>query len=213
DGFEERLGGLTKIGPNALPQTFNAKLTTPLILHLHNAVSEKEKQIAGRKPRFGCLELCIGDEAHRRSAGTFARCHSLDFARGSAHTQRRRMTGPGKTGAAFSDVDDTVKNSCEDQRAGLLHNSRELIVQLCEKSTRIDGLSRVRFDQCPQHRGDQRCAHSVSHHITNTNTGCLLRKTCDVKEITAHHTGWQVTMIKTQRRHSLRLRWKTRIGV
>ena len=58
------------------------------------------------------------------------------------------MTGSGKTGAAFSDVDDTVKHCRENERAGLLHNSRELIVQLCEKSTGIGGLSRVRFDQC-----------------------------------------------------------------
>src|SRR5678815_4567246 len=67
NGFEERLGGLINIGPNTLPQTFNAEVTARLVLRLDNAVSEKEKEIARRKFSLGRLKLCVGNEAHRLS--------------------------------------------------------------------------------------------------------------------------------------------------
>src|SRR5258707_3036266 len=134
------------IGSYALLQTFDSKVTASLVLRLDNAISEKEKQIALRKFNFSRLKLCVGDQTHRRPAGTLARGHRFDFARCSPNMLRRRMTGPAKTGVALSDVDDTVKHSREDQRPGLLHDSRELVVQLCEKSTRIGGVNRVRFD-------------------------------------------------------------------
>ena len=52
NGFEQRLGGLMHIGSNALLQTFNAKLTVSLILHLNNTVSEKEeKKPKGEVPK------------------------------------------------------------------------------------------------------------------------------------------------------------------
>src|SRR5215469_16126479 len=128
--------------------------------------------------------------------------------------KRRRMTGASKTGITVSDVHDTVKHRREDQRAGLLQNSGELAVQFCEKPTRIGSLSRVRFDQCAQHRRDQRRAHSVSHHVADTNASSVIREPCDMKKIAAHHAGWQVTMIKAQsRRFMVRTSRKTWIGV
>src|SRR6266545_7023686 len=108
------------------------------------------------------------------------------------------MTSASKTGIALSDVDNTIKHRGEDQCAGLFQNLRKLAVQFCKKSAWIGGVSRMRFDQRSQHRRNQRCAHPVPHYVADANTGSVVAKPRDVKEITAHHTGWDVTMIKAQ---------------
>ena len=59
------------------------------------------------------------------------------------------------------------------------------------------------FNQCAQHCRDERGSDSVTHYIANTNASCVVRKSGDVKEITAHHAGWEITMVKMQLRRFL----------
>ena len=89
-------------------------------LLLDDSVSEEEKEIARRKFSLSRIKPCVGNEAHRRSAGAFAQCHRAHFARSAAHMQRRRVTCSRKTCVSLHDVDDTVKHCSEHERPGLL---------------------------------------------------------------------------------------------
>ena len=126
--------------------------------------------------------------------------YRLHFAGTSAHLQRRWVTGASETRGACSNVDDTVQHRHENKRPGLFQDSRELAVQLCEKSSGVGRFSCVSFDHGAHHRRDQRCADAMAHHIANTNGGRVVRKPCDMKEIAAHQGRRQITVTKTEPR-------------
>src|SRR5215472_8502674 len=102
------------------------------------------------------------------------------------------MTGASETCVPDSYINDTVEHRYEYERTRLLQDSRELTVQLREESTGINGFRRMSFDHCAHHRGDQRRADAMTHHIANTNSGRVVAKPRDVKEIAAHQGGRQV---------------------
>src|ERR1700747_857823 len=95
-------------------------------------------------------------------------------------------------------IDDTKQHGHEDERAGLLQDSCELAVHLCQESTGVSSFCRVSFNHCAHHRRDQRCADAMTHHIANTNGGCVVVKPRDVKEIAAHQRSRQITMTKAK---------------
>src|SRR6476661_3022965 len=181
---------------DALPQTLNAKLAAIARLDLDDAVSVEQQAIAPRNFRFGSLKLRVRNDPYRRSGGSRSRDDRLNFARTSAHPQRRWVTGARETCGARSDIDDAVEHRYEDKRAGLFQNSRELAVQLREKATGIGRFSCVSFDHGAHHRRDQRCADAMAHYVANTNGGRIVAEPCDMKEIAAHLGRRQITMTK-----------------
>ena len=91
-----------------------------------------------------------------------------------AHVQRRGMTGVGKTNPAAVNIRDEIKGRGKNGVTSLTEDTGQPAIELREQLPGVGVLAGAFFQQRTHHRGHQRRAHAVAHHIADEHADAVV---------------------------------------